>query len=350
MNEWADFFAPAPTLISVVGMAKNTGKTVAQNYLRQLAQAEGRVIGLLSTGLDGEKRDALTQLPKPAVNVNRGTLVATVESTLENPRLWECLGQTGIMTPIGRVYIFRSRAEAAVMLAGPSKNSEVRAVINEMKGLGAQSIFVDGAFDRQSAADPMIADQVILASGAALSSDVATLVELTKCRVEQLMLPACGDEYRELAQRNRNSIVRLIDGRMEEIESCTALLENREWSHILLGCEALFIKGALGEGLGQALLHRKNLPKVIIQNGSKIFLSPETWRSLRQKSVLIEAEQRIHLLGVTVNPVCPGGIGMDPDALITAMGRALHPLPVLDAVRELKYVRQECCGTEVSGC
>lgn len=339
MRRWSDYFSTAPMLISVVGMAKNTGKTVAQNYLRRLAQADGRVIGLFSTGVDGEKLDALTYLPKPAVHVQCGTLVATVESSLENPRLWECLRQTGVMTPIGKVSIFRAQAEAAVMLAGPSKNSQVRFVVKEMRELGAQSIFVDGAFDRQSTADPMIADQVVLASGAALSSDMAELVEMTKCRAEQLMLPLCGEEYSALAQRSRKSIVRLIHGELDEIESCTALLETERWRRILSGCEAIFIKGAVGEGLGQALLQYKTPPKVIVQNGGKLFLTPKTWRSLRQKAVQFLAQQRIHLLGVAVNPVCPGGVGVDPDALMKAMGKALYPLPVLDVERELKYVQ-----------
>ena len=49
-------------------------------------------------------------------------------------------------------------------------------------------VFIDGAFDRQSSADPLISDQVVLASGASLHSDLDTLVSLTRCRVEQLTL------------------------------------------------------------------------------------------------------------------------------------------------------------------
>ena len=337
MRKWFDFFSTAPTLVSVIGMAKNTGKTVAQNFLRQLAQNDGRVIGLLSTGLDGEKRDALTHLPKPAVRVRSGTLVATAESILENPDQWECLRQTAMMTPIGRICILRARSEAAVVLAGPSKNSEVRAIAATMAELGAQCIFIDGAFDRQSAADPLIARQVILASGASLVSDIAALVELTQSRVEQLTLPACGERQAELARQSRKSIARLAGGQFEEIRSRTALLDCSEWAPILRGCEILFVKGALGDGLGEALLQQENPPQVILQDGSKIFLAPKIWRRLRRKSVSLEVEKAIHLLGVTVNPACPGGAGLNPAQLLERMGQALYPVPVLDAVREVKY-------------
>ena len=287
--------------------------------------------------LTAKKRDALTQLPKPAVRVRPGTLVATAESILENPGQWECLYQTAMMTPIGKICILRARTEAAVVLAGPSKNSEVRTIAATMAELGAQCIFVDGAFDRQSAADPLIARQVILASGASLVSDITALVERTKCRVEQLTLPACGQRQTELAQRARKSIARLVGGQFEEIRSRTALLDCSEWAPILRGCEFLFIKGALGDGLGEALLQQENPPQVILQDGSKIFLAPGIWRRLRQKSVSMEVEKAINLLGVTVNPACPGGTGLNPAQLLERMGRELYPMPVLDVMLEARY-------------
>ena len=67
MDKWSNVFSVPPSRLTVVGMAKNAGKTLTQNYLRTLVQAEGYVIGLLSIGLDGEKIDALTRLPKPAI-------------------------------------------------------------------------------------------------------------------------------------------------------------------------------------------------------------------------------------------------------------------------------------------
>ena len=296
-------------------------------------------MGLLSTGFDGEKRDALTQLPKPAVQVRRGTLVATAESVLVNPGQWDCLHQTAIMTPLGRISILRARTEAAVVLAGPSKNSEVRAIVATMTELGARCIFIDGAFDRQSAADPLIARQVVLASGASLTSDIASLVEQTKCRVEQLTLPACDESEAKLFQRSRNCVARLADGQFEEIQSRTALLGCSEWGPILRGCEVLFIKGALGDGLGEALLQQERPPKVVIQDGSKVFLAAEVWRRLRRKMISLEVGKPICLLGVTVNPTCPGGTGLNPEHLLERMGQALYPVLVLDVMREAKYCR-----------
>ena len=98
MHKWSDYFSAPPSRVTVIGMAKNAGKTVTQNYLRTLAHTDGRVIGLLSVGLDGEKTDAMTNLPKPVVWVEPGTIVATAEALIERPLLWECLKKTGIST------------------------------------------------------------------------------------------------------------------------------------------------------------------------------------------------------------------------------------------------------------
>ena len=350
MGRWNELFSAPPSRLTVIGMAKNTGKTVTQNYLRTLAGADGRIVGLLSIGLDGESADALTKLPKPAVWVEPGTIVATAETMIERPLLWECLRKTGISTPVGKIHILRARSKEQIVLAGPGKNSEVNSVLQDMIAYGAQCVFIDGAFDRQSSADPLLSDQVVLASGASLHSDLDMLVSLTRCRVEQLTLPECIPAHAVLARQCRARIHRLSGGVLEALDYATALLDCREWSGVLKDSEVLFVKGAAGEGLGEALLKMDFPPQIIVQDGGKIFLPSGIWQRLRQKKVSFSVERTINLLGVTVNPACPGSIGLDPDQLVASMGRALYPVPVLDVVRELKYVRTVQGEKEVSGC
>jgi len=338
MDKWSNLFSVPPSRLTVVGMAKNSGKTLTQNYLRTLAQADGYVIGLLSIGLDGEKLDALTQLPKPAVWVKPGTLVATATTLIERPFSWDCLRKTEISTPVGMIHILRARNEDQIVLAGPSKNSEVDRVLKEMTGYGAQCVFIDGAFDRQSSADPLISDQVVLASGASLISDLAALVSITRCRVEQLILPECSAGHADMARQCTGSVGCCTGDRLETLNYSTALLDCQEWVRVLKDSDVLLVKGAVGEDLGKALLQTDHQPTVILQDSSKIFLSPDMWRRLRQRRIQFAVERPINLLGVTVNPTCPGGVGLDADQLLAAMGRALHPMPVLDVARKLKYV------------
>lgn len=338
MFYWNQLFPVPPSVLTVVGMAKNSGKTVTMNYLQRMLHREKRVLGLLSIGLDGERFDALTRLPKPAVVVQPGTLVATAEGVVGNPRQWERLLDTAIHTPVGKVVILRARGRQKVVLAGPSKNHEVRAVLRELASLGASCVIIDGAFDRQSSADPLVSDQVILSSGATLSREIKALVAMTKCRVEQLALPQCADEYLALAGQDQAKIKLIADGRVVAVAAATTLLTCEEWRGILAaGCDAVVLKGAVGAGLGEALLKIPRPPLVIVQDGSKIFIPTGLWARLRLNRVRFQAERAIRLLGVTVNPVMPGGDGVDPEELLAAMGKALSPLPVIDVVREVRY-------------
>ena len=51
--------------ISIVGMAKNAGKTTALNYLIEEAEDESIRLGITSTGRDGETTDLVTNTDKP---------------------------------------------------------------------------------------------------------------------------------------------------------------------------------------------------------------------------------------------------------------------------------------------
>ena len=62
--------------LSIVGMAKNAGKTTALNYLIEEAIDEGITLGITSTGRDGETQDLVTGTEKPRVYMEEGMLAA----------------------------------------------------------------------------------------------------------------------------------------------------------------------------------------------------------------------------------------------------------------------------------
>ena len=62
--------------LSIVGMAKNAGKTTALNYLIEEAIDEGITLGVTSTGRDGESQDLVTGTEKPRVYLDQDMLVA----------------------------------------------------------------------------------------------------------------------------------------------------------------------------------------------------------------------------------------------------------------------------------
>ena len=337
MFSWHELFRVAPSVLTIVGMAKNVGKTVTLNYMQKMFYNEGWAFGLTSIGRDGETFDALTNIAKPSIFVQPGTILATAAKVIEDPTVWEYLQDTDFMTPLGKVVILRAKSMNKVVLAGPSKNRDVQKLLQTLVAWGARYILIDGAFDRQSSADPLVSNQVILACGATVSRDLAELIHLTKSRVEQLTLPACNEFQRELFEKSKAKAIIVDDSEYREISLTTPLLRPAEWSGLLgADCTAVMIRGAVGDGLVQALLRQRHPPTVIVQDGSKIFVTPALWRQLKVRKIQFQAIQPICLLGVTINPTYPGGKGLDPDILLQGMGKALAPLPVLDVVREVR--------------
>lgn len=337
MFTWKELFVTPPSILTVVGMAKNAGKTVAMNYVQAMLNVEGYRFGLTSVGRDGEQFDALTLLAKPAVVVEKGTLVATAAATILDRDSWEVLEQTTVRTPLGAIVILRALSRNQVVLAGPSKNSEVQAVAKILINHGAGCVIIDGAFDRQSSADPVVSNQVILATGATLNRSIDELVARTRVRVEQLSLPLAG-ECGKITEGIESRVVAVTGEEQKEIPVPTTLLGEDAWREVIgTGPDTLILRGAVGDGLAEALLRHPTPPAVVVTDGSKIFIRSELWRRLMIKNVRFSAIKAINLLGVTVNPTFPGGMGLDPDELLAAMGKVLYPVPVLDIVREKKY-------------
>ena len=65
--------------LSIVGMAKNTGKTVCLNYVLDQLRMTDKVIAVTSIGVDGEKTDQVTKTEKPEVVLAKDTYFVTSE-------------------------------------------------------------------------------------------------------------------------------------------------------------------------------------------------------------------------------------------------------------------------------
>ena len=166
--------------LSIVGMAKNAGKTTALNYLIEEAIDEGIVLGVTSTGRDGESQDLVTGTEKPRVYLEEDMLVAvpTLLYDLADAGL-EVLKKTKYSTAIGELLICKVKDAGYVQVAGPVINAEQKKICDEMLELGCELVLIDGAIDRKSIASPETSDAIILATGAVISRKLDKVVEET---------------------------------------------------------------------------------------------------------------------------------------------------------------------------
>ena len=177
--------------VALVGLAKNTGKTVALTTLLRELHRRGETPGVTSIGRDGEEHDAIDfRIEKPRVALCAGDLVATTDALLADGGLpYELLEETDVRTPLGRVRIARLQGDGELEIAGPSSGEQLRAVCESMLARGAARTLIDGAIDRRAPASPRVADGLVLATGAVLGASIEEVVLATRRAVELLRLP-----------------------------------------------------------------------------------------------------------------------------------------------------------------
>ncbi|MGZ4431901.1 MAG: hypothetical protein ACXVYV_09700, partial [Gaiellales bacterium] len=122
----AELLAPHRT-ITVVGRAKNAGKTTVINHL--LERMHGRV-GLASLGLDGEARDQLTGLPKPRVRPPPDALVAAMG--LVDIGAVRVVERLPYRTAVGSLVVVEPPAGTPVVVSGPTRLDELDATVEAL--------------------------------------------------------------------------------------------------------------------------------------------------------------------------------------------------------------------------
>ncbi|MBQ9435760.1 MAG: hypothetical protein IJU33_06480, partial [Bacteroidales bacterium] len=66
-----------------------------------------------------------------------------------------------------------------ILLSGPSSASGLKRWMKDMHRVGIELVIIDGALSRMSLASPAVSQSMILATGAAYSTNMNTLVQQT---------------------------------------------------------------------------------------------------------------------------------------------------------------------------
>lgn len=334
-------------IISVVGMAKNAGKTVTLNELIHQSERTGIRLGLTSIGRDGERQDLVTKTDKPRIYVHEGTLIATAQSLVDSADAGlEIHEVTKCHTPMGAIVIAVVRRPGFVEIAGPSINADILKVSNQLLKLGADLVIVDGALDRIASASPAITEGTLLATGAVLSRDMNKVIAETAHRVGLFKLP-CYDvdasAHREAAvQAVSNKTICLIqnDGHIEEIPLKTAIQAGTVIGRAITDETAVVIlPGALVTKTLHDLILASDHVKcgrvtLVVQDATRIFVESRDWLQLSHSGLRVEVIDPIHLIAVTVNPYAPQGYYFDPVLFKEAMQAYMVETPVLDVMGE----------------
>lgn len=323
--------------LSIVGMAKNAGKTTALNYLIEEAMDEGVMLGITSTGRDGETQDLVTGTEKPRVYLDEGTIVAVpaLLFDLADAGL-EVIKRTNYSTAIGALLICRVREAGYVQIAGPVINAEQKKLCDEMIELGCELIMIDGAIDRKSIASPDTSDAIILSTGAVLSRKMSKVIEDTAHVVSLYKTPELeeGVVRTAIEANNADDKIMLVNenGDITKLDLLTGLGAAREIDQAIdEDTRYVYIPGAFTNSvISDISLKKLKQVHFVLKDPTKIFVNPMDWGIFRKKGFTVSVLKNIEIAAITVNPWAPAGYTFDNRVLLEEMQKAITDIPIID--------------------
>ncbi|MDD2917761.1 hypothetical protein [Rhodoferax sp.] len=330
------------TTLAVMGMTKNTGKTVALNHLLAQAAASGVALGVTSIGRDGEDRDAVFFVPKPAIVVWPGNLVATARFTLERAKVrYKPIDATGIDSPMGEILVVKVLEHGEMEIAGASRSSDQLTVIARLKQCGAALVILDGALGRSHHASPAIANGVILATGAAIGGGIGDVIRKTRDRLAILGIAQVDAATRRRCEpvfaqggvglwNSQDETVFQAD--IATLNAAETLLQYAESD-----VATVALSGAVGRALWRTLstlATRRPGLTVVVNDGTKLFVEATDLALLQKLGAQVVAYRGIHLIGITLNPFSPLGGSFDAQAFLAAAREAFPGYGVSDVMLE----------------
>jgi len=323
--------------LSIIGMAKNAGKTTALNFLIEEAMDEGIKLGVTSTGRDGEMEDLVTCTEKPRVYLDEDMLVTVPSQLYElSDAGLEILRRTPYSTAIGELLICRIADAGYVQVAGPVMSAETKKVTKDMLELGCDMILVDGAIDRKSVANPDTSDAVILSTGAVLSRKMDKVIEETAHIVNLYNLPELeeGKDKESIRKLLAEDKILVINdkGEVKKLNLVTSLggakVIDKE---IEDDTKYVFIPGAFTMSVVDQISPKKlKNVEFVLKDPTRVFINPMNWGIMRKRGLRVKVLKNIEIAAITVNPWAPLGYTFDNRLLVSEMQKAIPDIPVID--------------------
>lgn len=319
--------------LSVVGLAKNVGKTETLNYILRRLCTYPKKIAITSIGVDGESSDVLYNTPKPEIDVYEGMVFATAERFFHTKQMpAEILSVSERTTSLGRLVVARAKTTGRVLLAGPPDTCWLKTLIDEMPNHDIDLTLVDGALSRLSLGSPAVSDSIVLATGAAVSISTPELVRKTKFIYDLLRLPEVDARLQTRCLQVEQGMWALdSDNQLHNLNIPSVLLLSKYGKDLFRYGNTFFISGMISEGLLKYFAEhpKKDTVKVIASDFTKIFTSPKVYADFVNKGGELYVLQQTKLIAITVNPLSPQGFMLNSKDLCGTLSDALE-IPVYD--------------------
>lgn len=324
--------------LSIIGLEKNTGKTETLKYVLDRLPVDKKRIVVTSIGIDGETTDQVTLTQKPEIVLREGMFFGTSEMHYRQRRLVsELIDVSDVTTSLGRVVTAKALTGGKILLSGPASTVGLRQWMADMRRFDIDLVVIDGALSRMSSASPAVSQSMILATGAAYSANLPTLVQKTAFVVDLINLPLTdGEDIRRLLPLEKGVWWTDGDGQLHELYGLTSLAKEIRFDG-MEQCRQLYVAGALVDGFLEKVRKNKNLrqTEIVVRDFTKIFVTPLQFRTFLKSGGSIHVLQKSQLLAITVNPTSPSGYVLDSDMLCGKLTEVTG-IPAYDLLKDRK--------------
>ncbi|MBR6048874.1 MAG: hypothetical protein IKP83_01780 [Bacteroidales bacterium] len=320
--------------LSIVGLEKNTGKTVCLNYILRRLNTLGVHVGVTSIGVDGEQVDSVFATAKPEITLYEGTHFITSEQHYLKRQVVSVVEAVDSRrTALGPLVTARVLVGGKVLLSGAATTGILKQQIASLDAMGCRLSIVDGALSRLSLASPTVTDAMVLATGAAVSANVKQLISKTRFVYSLINLEEIEPSLRDCLS-NIESGLWAIDsnGEPHDLGIASVFLIDRAEKDILRFGKTLFASGAVSDRLLKVLATKEKGITLIARDFTKLFLTPEVYTDFVRRGHRLMVMQRSRLIAITLNPTSPQGFLLDSRSTCEALSDALQT-PVYDVMK-----------------
>ena len=320
--------------LSIVGLEKNTGKTVCLNYILRRLNEMHVPVGVTSIGVDGEQVDSVFATAKPEIILYEGTLFITSEQHYLKRQLVSRLEAVDSRrTALGPLVTARVLVRGKALLSGAATTGILRSQISQLEKTGVDLTIVDGALSRLSLASPTVTEAMILATGAAVSANVKQLVSRTKFLHSLICLDEVSADLRERLNPIQSGLWAIdSEGMPHDLGIASVFLIDRAETDLLHYGHTLFASGAVSDRLLRVLATKGTDITLITRDFTKLFITPEAYVEFTRRGNRLMVLQRSRLIAITLNPTSPQGFLLDSKSTCSALSEAMQ-MPVYDVMQ-----------------
>ena len=292
--------------ISVIGLAKNVGKTTVVNFLLSRLKR----VCVVTIGRDGEERDTIFNTPKPGVHIPKNSFAVVPGSIL--PEWGEILETFDV--PSGKVALVRAKMDVDVQTIRMG-SFETTAKISERLMNYCKHVVVDGAFGRTGIAS--YTDCAIIVTGAEVGQNVEEVISKTVKIIKRITTPSVESDIAKKLKNFSDKIVIGKDGKLSVVNVDGVAGHEKEIVNACDGVDFVYLPGAVDDEIASKLKC-----DIVVPSSEHIFSDRGKFKVLNSA----------HIVAVAVNATSVKGFELDSKELTFELQKRLNGIIVFDAL------------------